>query len=157
MSECDEWEGSICSSTGYGQIYIGSVDGKFKTIGAHRLVMMQEVGHLESWQFVCHTCDNRKCINIEHLFVGTHADNARDMVAKGRQHQQVKTHCPKGHEYNEENTALRVRTNGPCAGNLVRVCRKCERKSALARHYKNREKRLVQMREYKLRKQAENA
>ena len=134
MSECDEWEGWICSSTGYGQIKIDGVK-----VGVHRLVMMQEVGHLDSWQFVCHTCDNRKCINIEHLFVGTHADNARDMVAKGRNHQQLKTHCPQGHKYTKENTALRVRSNGPCAGNMIRVCRACERDQARNRYHRKKE------------------
>ena len=34
---------------------------------------------------VMHTCDNRKCINPEHLVVGTQADNLKDMVSKGRQ------------------------------------------------------------------------
>jgi hypothetical protein len=34
--------------------------------------------------FICHRCDNRRCIAIEHLFIGTRADNVADMVAKGR-------------------------------------------------------------------------
>ena len=152
MSPCDDWEGSLNTTTGYGQVYLGKVNGRSKFVGAHRLVMMQEVGHLERWEFVCHRCDNRKCINLDHLFVGSHSDNARDMVAKGRQHQQVKTHCPSGHEYTEENTALRTRTNGPCKGNLVRVCKACDRKKALHRYYENRDLRIEQMRANRLKR-----
>lgn len=41
-------------------------------------------GAIPQGMIVCHTCDNRKCINIDHLFLGTKRDNARDMCAKGR-------------------------------------------------------------------------
>jgi hypothetical protein len=51
---------------------------------AHRLAWVQAFGPVPDGLMVCHTCDVRMCINIEHLFLGTHADNMADMVKKGR-------------------------------------------------------------------------
>lgn len=56
---------------------------------------------------VLHSCDNRLCVNPEHLFLGTNQDNVDDKMKKGRAGQNgnaLKTHCPRGHEYTEENT-----------------------------------------------------
>jgi len=69
-----------------------------------------------------HACDNRRCINPDHLLLGTVGDNVRDMVAKGRdpKTQSRKTHCLKGHPYDEENTLI-------IKGGRKRVCRICNR------------------------------
>ena len=109
---CDEWEGTLVK--GYGRIVVGG-----KKLVAHRFVMMQEVGHLTRWQLVCHRCDNSKCVRLDHLFIGTPKDNMQDKVAKGRSNEQLKTHCPKGHEYTEENTYIDKRK--------WRICRTCHR------------------------------
>jgi hypothetical protein len=64
---------------GYG---VFSRDGK--SANAHRVAFDLANGPIPAGLFVCHTCDNPPCCNPAHLFSGTHSDNMRDKVAKGR-------------------------------------------------------------------------
>lgn len=76
---CVEWQG--CTSVnGYGALGVGNK----RVVQAHRAAYAAFKGEFDESLFVLHRCDNRRCINHEHLFVGTRQDNMDDMVAKGR-------------------------------------------------------------------------
>jgi hypothetical protein len=70
--------------TGYGIAYVGTVAGRRIRIGAHRLSWILAHGEITDDLCVLHRCDNRRCVNPGHLFLGTKKDNYHDMVAKGR-------------------------------------------------------------------------
>lgn len=78
VGDCIEWTG-LKDRKGYGRI---GVDGS--TLAAHRVAYAEFVGPVPDGLVVRHKCDNPPCINPDHLEVGTQADNARDMVERGR-------------------------------------------------------------------------
>jgi HNH endonuclease len=77
--ECWIWIGSQLPK-GYGTLSCGP-QGNFY---AHRVSYELHIGVIPRGQFVLHRCDNPPCVNPRHLFLGSHRDNMRDMVAKER-------------------------------------------------------------------------
>lgn len=77
-SECWEWQGAR-NGLGYGHLRFDGKDFK-----AHRVAYELHYGPIPDGLNVLHKCDSPPCCNWSHLFLGTHADNADDKVAKGR-------------------------------------------------------------------------
>jgi hypothetical protein len=78
---CLPWTGKR-SKKGYGWI---KEDGRKRFVGAHRAAYILANGPIPDNAVIMHSCDNRWCVNPQHLIVGTQLDNIKDMVEKGRQ------------------------------------------------------------------------
>lgn len=125
---CWEWLAAT-NSDGYGHFfYEGSV------IGAHRVSWMLHHGAIPEGALVCHHCDNPRCVNPAHLFLGTHQDNATDKVVKGRHAWGNKTHCIRGHPLSGDNLYVTKKRG-------LRMCRECGRMREQARRTTDRTRR----------------
>jgi hypothetical protein len=78
---CWIWEGTLNRKYGAFRRFI---DGKWVMYKAHRYAYEYFKGEIPCKIFVCHSCDNPKCVNPEHLWLGTQQDNIADKMQKGR-------------------------------------------------------------------------
>lgn len=113
QGKCLIWTGCLHHTRGYGST---SVFGKF--MAAHRAVWLLSGRKIPEGLVLCHKCDNRACVNIDHLFLGTQKDNMTDCAKKGRLAVQKRMYCPRGHPYAGFNLVMKK-------GGKLRLCRIC--------------------------------
>lgn len=128
---CWEWLGS--KNKAYGSFILYE-----KNYPTHRLAWLIWNGEITNGLHVLHKCDNPVCVNPEHLFLGTHADNMRDMSLKGRYAKVKKKSnvCKKGHLFTPDNIHLAKQKSGPDI-RLCKICHLARRKRAYLRYREN--------------------
>ena len=123
-SGCWEWQGHA-RPDGYANATSGG-----KRVLAHRWSYELHVGPIPDGLTIDHLCRNRRCVNPEHLEAVTQRENNMRATDSVTSVNSIKTHCPKGHPYDEANTYAM-----PGGG---RDCRQCI--NARSREYKSRKK-----------------
>lgn len=115
---CWEWTGS--TNGVYGN-WTWKAIGIRGNISTHRAAYRFLVAEIPEGGVVRHKCDVPLCVNPDHLELGTHKDNVRDKMSRGRHKtngNDRKTHCKRGHKFTPENTMKGPRGVG-------RRCRTC--------------------------------
>jgi hypothetical protein len=107
-------------SGGYQTVHL--CNGRDKTARIHCLVAEAFIERTEDYELVRHLNGDPSDNRVQNLAWGTSSENARDTVRHGRNRQAVKTHCARGHEFDEANTGYRKGRGGRC-----RYCRACLR------------------------------
>lgn len=125
LTEDECWEWLSMRDKGYGLFHINR-DGRTIRLRAHRIAwMLANHEQIPDDKVILHECNNSACVNPAHLKCGTQAQNMKQASEQGRMvgnispgiYQVIKTHCPKGHQYDEQNTIVTKQ------GRQCRICK----------------------------------
>jgi len=117
--DCWVWQGAKYQN-GYGMVALRR--GKRKTFSAHRIAWIIANGqNVPEGLMVCHKCDNRSCVNPNHLYVGTGKDNNTDTIIRNRGNRKIGEKCSWAKLSDNE---------------ALKIFHSIERQSVLARKYK---------------------
>ncbi len=131
------WENPNSTAKDYWQIYW---NGQVRP--GHRAAWKAKNGEIPDGLCVCHRCNNKRCVNPDHLYLGTRKQNiqdaARDRLMRGplapkpsgiTQENAAKTHCKRGHLFTPENTMASPPKSERARklGRVHRRCRACEK------------------------------
>ena len=83
MDHANMGNSGIGTNAGSYELY-ATVSYLGETIGAHRAIWIARKGPIPEGMNVLHSCDRPSCVNLKHLFLGTHKDNTQDMISKDR-------------------------------------------------------------------------
>jgi hypothetical protein len=116
--QCIMWNGFV-NGRGYGQLSTGKYGTRIATHVAWFL-------KYETWpvKLMLHTCGNRRCVNVQHLYEGNDKDNSRDAVEAGSHYEARKIRCARGHLFSGYNLITIVTPSG-----TRRRCRVCSNES----------------------------
>ena len=119
--DCWIWDGGRTSKN-YGSFCYYT---KKPAIGAHVSSYLFHKGEIPDGQIVRHKCNNPPCVNPEHLILGSHSDNMKDMFESDRHSwaNRERTHCRRGHEFSVVGVKVSTKANGKS----FRTCRECSR------------------------------
>lgn len=115
------------------EIVVLARDGQRYAVTVHSLVAAAFIGPRPAGAYICHNDDDPRNNNVGNLRYDSPRGNNLDTVNHGRHHNAIKTHCPRGHAYDEPNTLVEWRADRP-----HRKCRDCKRARQSAQRARQR-------------------
>jgi hypothetical protein len=124
------WLGPVAAHQDGRATLIRHVNGKRRMLRVARVAWEDTRGPIPGDMWVLHKCNVAACVNPDHLYLGTHQDNMRDMALSGIKKRTRVTHCPRGHLYTARYSYS--------YRNIAQICLICNREKCRAYYQKRK-------------------